>query len=407
MNDSPALLPWDDIPLGELVTLRRGHDLPAASRAPGQVPIVSSSGITGFHDTPKVDGPGVVTGRYGTLGNVFYVEVPFWPLNTTLYVADFHGNDARFVSYLLRCQDLAATSGAAAVPGINRNVIHQLPVRRPPMVTQRKIAAVLSAYDDLIENNNRRIKILEEMAQRIYREWFVDFRYPGHEGVPLVDSELGPIPYGWDPCTLERFAEITIGGDWGSDEPEGDGWDHVACLRGVDLPRIRVGDISTVRRRWVKGSSLTKREVTESDVIVEASGECGRSLAADSMLQSLLGLPTVYSNFCKRLRCASSAHSLFVSRLFDAMIASGEMINFQTGVAIPNLNLKGLVASRKVAKPPDALLIRFEELTRPMLKFALTGTSDNLRATRDLLLPRLVSGEIDVTDLDIAMPEAA
>ena len=78
----------------------------------------------------------------------------------------------------------------------------------PPLPTQRKIAAILSAYDDLIENNNRRIKLLEEMAQRIYREWFVDFRYPGHEDVPLVDSELGPIPKGWNVQPLSDAAQI-------------------------------------------------------------------------------------------------------------------------------------------------------------------------------------------------------
>jgi type I restriction enzyme S subunit len=92
---------------------------------------------------------------------------------------------------------IRANAGGAAQPNANARVLTSFPVPLPPLPTQRKIAAVLSAYDDLIENNSRRIKVLEEMAQRIYREWFVDYRYPGHEGVPLVDSELGPIPKGW------------------------------------------------------------------------------------------------------------------------------------------------------------------------------------------------------------------
>ena len=357
----------------------------------------------------------LILAREAPVGNVGIVPPGIRPVlgqRTVLIRPKADALDPQYLNYLLSSPRVRGwmdgVASGATVPHLNLSDIRAFELRElPPIRVQRRIGAALAAYDDLIENNNRRIKILEEMAQRIYRDWFVDFRYPGHEGVPLVDSELGPIPKGWDACTLERFTEITIGGDWGNDEPEDDGWEQVACLRGVDLPRIRMGNTSTARSRWIKRSSLATRQVTESDVIVEASGECGRTLAVDPALESLLGLPTVYSNFCKRLRCASSAHALFVSRLFDAMIASGEMTNFQTGVAIPNLNLKGLVASRKVVKPPDALLMRFEELTRPMLKFALTGTSENLRTTRDLLLPRLISGELDVSDLDIAMPEPA
>src|ERR1700737_519732 len=153
-----------------MATLHRGYDLPSSRRRDGSVPVVSSSGVTGYHNEAKISPPGVVTGRYGTLGEVFFIETPFWPLNTTLYVSDFHGNDPRFVSYLLRCQGFAARTNAAAVPGVNRNVLHRLRVRCPPVSIQRKIAAILSVYDDLIANNHSRIEVLEEMARRIYDE---------------------------------------------------------------------------------------------------------------------------------------------------------------------------------------------------------------------------------------------
>jgi type I restriction enzyme, S subunit len=87
---------WADVQLGDMVTLKRGYDLPAAERETGDVPIVSSSGVTGYHSEAKVQAPGVVTGRYGTLGEVFYVETEFWPLNTTLYVQDFHDSRVRY-----------------------------------------------------------------------------------------------------------------------------------------------------------------------------------------------------------------------------------------------------------------------------------------------------------------------
>ena len=171
---------FDAQELGDVIKLRRGHDLSESQRKPGSVPIVSSSGITGFHNEAISDGPGVVTGRYGTLGQVHFVSEPYWPLNTTLYVEDFKGNEPRYVAYLLSTLELAQYNGAGAVPGINRNVLHKLMVRVPDPDVQKRIVAVLSKYDDLIENNQRRIKLLEEAARRLYREWFVALRFPDH-----------------------------------------------------------------------------------------------------------------------------------------------------------------------------------------------------------------------------------
>ena len=115
---------WREAALGDIIELKRGYDLPQQNRVNGTVPIVSSSGISDYHSVPRVNGPGVVTGRYGTIGEVFYIREDFWPLNTTLYVRDFKGNDPRFVSYLLRTINFLAYSDKAAVPGVNRNHLH-------------------------------------------------------------------------------------------------------------------------------------------------------------------------------------------------------------------------------------------------------------------------------------------
>ena len=161
---------WEICTLGDILTLQRGFDLPTNRRQDGNIPVVSSSGITGYHNVPKIKAPGVVTGRYGTLGEVFYIEQDFWPLNTTLYVRDFKGNNPKFISCFLQTLNLAHQNAAGAVPGLNRNALHLLPVRKPPVATQCKIASILSNYDRLIENNTRRIKILSEMARSLYDE---------------------------------------------------------------------------------------------------------------------------------------------------------------------------------------------------------------------------------------------
>ena len=213
-----------------MIELKRGYDLPQRKRIPGSVPLVSSSGVTYYHTEAKVRGPGVVTGRYGTLGEVFFVPSDFWPLNTTLYVRDFKGNDPRFISYFLRGLDFSAYSDKAAVPGLNRNHLHQAAVRYPADIAeQRGIAHILGTLDDKIELNRRMNETLEEMARALFKSWFVDFDpvrakmegrwHPGESlpGLPahlydlfpdrLVDSELGGIPEGWGVKALGEVAK--------------------------------------------------------------------------------------------------------------------------------------------------------------------------------------------------------
>ena len=122
---------WERKKLGEVLTLKRGYDLPEADRIPGEIPIVSSSGITGSHNAKRADAPGVVTGRYGTLGEVYFVDRDYWPLNTALYVSDFKGNPAAFIAHFLRHVLQSIQSDKAAVPGLNRNVAHSLGVLWP------------------------------------------------------------------------------------------------------------------------------------------------------------------------------------------------------------------------------------------------------------------------------------
>jgi len=150
----------DSVPLGEFVALRRGFDLPRSVRRPGDVPVVSSCGVSGRHDTARVPPPGVVTGRTGTLGEVFFLDRSFWPLNTTYFVSDFKGNDPRFAAYALRSLDLARHDGHAAIPGVSRGQLYALPVPRPPLRRQREIAAALARLD-------RRAALLERMERTL------------------------------------------------------------------------------------------------------------------------------------------------------------------------------------------------------------------------------------------------
>lgn len=217
---------WRKTELGNVITLQRGFDLPTQERRPGSIPIVSSSGISGIHSEARVLAPGVVTGRYGTIGQVFFIEKDFWPLNTTLFVKDFKGNDPRFISYLLRTIDFDSCSDKSSVPGVNRNHLHCLTVPVPTPPEQRAIAHTLGTLDDKIELNRQMNETLEVMARAIFKSWFVDFD-PVHSKVEgrqpfgmnaeyaalfpdsLQDSQIKQIPKGWQVGKIGELASLS------------------------------------------------------------------------------------------------------------------------------------------------------------------------------------------------------
>lgn len=161
---------WRVVELGEIITLHRGYDLPSRDRKPGSVPIVSSSGISGTHTEAKVSGPGVVTGRYGTIGEVFYIEQDFWPLNTTLYVSEFRGVTPHFVAYLLLTLNFNIFNDKSTVPGVNRNDLHRIKTVLPPLNEQQVIAQILEACDACTLTMQRDIKLLEELFRALLEE---------------------------------------------------------------------------------------------------------------------------------------------------------------------------------------------------------------------------------------------
>jgi len=150
---------WRIANLGVAITLQRGHDLPLNDRIDGPVPVVSSGGTSGWHNVSVCTPPGVVTGRYGTIGEVFFIDRPYWPLNTTLYVTDFRGNDSRWTYRLLQSLPLDFDAEKSAVTGINRNVIGGLRVPLPPIAEQRRIAGVIDNVDSVIEKTRSRLAV--------------------------------------------------------------------------------------------------------------------------------------------------------------------------------------------------------------------------------------------------------
>ena len=172
---------WKECTLGDIVTFQRGFDITKKEQFPGSYPVVSSSGINSYHNAYKVKCPGVVIGRKGTLGTVFYLNKDFWPHDTTLWVKNFHGNYPLFIFYFLKGYNFQQYDVGSSNPTLNRNHIHLLPSLIPPLPEQRAIASVLSSLDDKIDMLHRQNKTLEAMAETLFRQWFVEEEDEGWE----------------------------------------------------------------------------------------------------------------------------------------------------------------------------------------------------------------------------------
>jgi type I restriction enzyme S subunit len=379
---------WMSQTLAEVVTLQRGYDLPEHERTPGSVPVLGSFGITGNHNLARAKGPGVTVGRSGaSFGVVNYSPIDYWPHNTVLFVTDFHGNDPRFVYYLLRNTDFSHLNSGSAQPSLNRNYVYLEQVKIPLVATQRKIAALLSAYDDLIENNTRRIRILEAMAQALYREWFVQFRFPGHGKVKVVDSPLGPVPQGW---RLQRLGDIAeeVRRSVSPDEV-----DPATPYVGLEhLPRK-----SIALQEWGTASQVqsTKLAFKKGEILFGKIRPYFHKVAV-APLDGVCSSDTI-------VICPKSAQHFAIVL---ASVSSDPFVAHATqtsqGTKMPRANWQVLV-KYPIAIPPEPLFSRFSEFIENTAGLIRNVIFRNrvLRRTRDLLLPKLISGEVDVSDLDI------
>jgi type I restriction enzyme S subunit len=372
--------------------------LPTRKRQDGDIPVVSSSGISGYHNEAKVKAPGVVTGRYGTLGEVFYISKDFWPLNTTLYIRDFKGNDPKFISYFLQTLNLAHQNAAGAVPGLNRNALHLLPVKCPPFPIQRKIAVILSAYDDLIENNTRRIEILEEMARSLYHQWFVNFRFPGHEQVKMVDSELGLIPEGWEVKKLSTLVGTQYSYTASASEVEV-GFKY---LRGKDINKASYIQRDSVPYCPINGAEYQKYKLNVKDILIIRMADPGKVGIVEKEINA------VFASYLIRLNITSP--QLLPYYLFY-FLSSDYYQDFITGASTGTTRKSasaGVITDISIIIPSRKISQQFEyqiSAIRKMLNNLLDKNS-NLRQTRNLLLPRLISGKIDLEEIDIEVYNA-
>lgn len=371
---------WQILPLGDALTFQRGFDITKDDQRDGPYPVFSSSGPKTTHAEFKVHGPGVIIGRKGSLGTVFYSDGDYWPHDTTLWVKDFHGNDPRFAYYFLQTMGFERLDAGASNPSLNRNHIHTIPVRWPQLPLQRRIAGILAAYDNLMANSQRRIQILNAMARALYREWFVDLRFPGHGGVGLVSSTLGKIPEGWAAKKLSEVAQVNRAQINARTAPD--------QLHYIDISSVSPGQIDFITTyAFADAPGRARRVVQHGDVLWSCVRPNRRSHALVMQPQA----DTIGSTGFAVLTAKTVPFTfLYAATTTDDFV--GYLTNNTSGAAYPAVTA-ATFENAELLVPPLALLERFGELTIPMAEQAhiLRRQIINLRRTRDLLLSHLLS----------------
>lgn len=390
---------WRFTTLGQFVSLQRGHDLPTDQRSEGDVPVMGSFGITGWHNVARANGPGVTVGRSGaSIGVVSYIDRAYWPLNTCLFATEFHGNSPRFVYYFLKMLDLAAHNSGSAQPSLNRNYIAPIKIKVPDRAEQDDIVNLLGSLDDKIELNRRMNETLEAMAQAIFRDWFVDFgptrrKLDGatdpveimgglvadpdraRELADLFPARLGDdgLPEGWRNGRLEDVLDLA----YGKSLTKGD-------RRDGPYPVYGSGGISGWHNTaLVKGPSI----------VVGRKGTVGSLYWED---RDFYPIDTVF--FVK-----SRLPMTFCYYLLQTLGLEG----MNTDAAVPGLNRNNAYRlDVPVVKP--AIIEAFHGFVGLWRKKIAANTEEiaTLAATRDLLLPKLMSGEIRLRDAEAALEAA-
>lgn len=280
-------------------------------------------------------------------------------------------------------------------------LIKDLQLTLPPISQQKRIASILSAYDDLIENNRRQIKLLEEAAQRLYREWFVELRFPGHEGVKVVDG----VPEGWKRVQIKDLIAYEIGGGWGSDAPSERDFQEAYVIRGTDLHGIMHGDYKNLPLRFHSENSLKPRILQDGDIVFEVSGGgknegVARTALISTQLLSLLNKPAICASFCKLIRPIEIDYSQYMYSYLQFLRASGKTAEYdkRSASSIVNYRWKDFLVQEYTLLPELTVLKHFNRYIDAYYKKITTCANIISIAsdTRDRLLSKLMSREMEV-----------
>jgi len=368
---------WISTTLGDIITLNYGKSLPERKRKPGKIPVYGSNGITGYHDKALISGPGIIVGRKGTSGAVHYCKADYFPIDTTFYITPSEDYDLRFIFYKLQTLELDKLNFDSAVPGLNRNVAYSVSIKIPQKEEQKKIASILSALDDKIELNHQMNRTLEEMAQAIFKSWFVDFE-PFQNGEFEYNDELQKeIPKGWDVGQISDIAKVTSG-------------KRPSVVYENEFPE---SPIPVYGGSGVMGYTLEPLFPVPI-LITGRVGTLGKIYRANP--------PSWPSDNTLVVIVKNKAHFEFLYFLLKRI----KLESLNRGTSNP-LITQGDIKRQKVVLPPEDKINSFSLMCHSLFEQCDSNDRESykLAKIRDVLLPKLLSGEIRVDDLKMEVKE--
>jgi type I restriction enzyme S subunit len=373
---------WRKALLGSVVTFQRGYDLPYRDRRHGTFPVVTSAGITDFHFKPMVDPPGVVTGRYGTIGGLFFIDQPFWPLNTTLYVRDFHGNDPKFTYFLLQQFDFESFSGKSGVPGVNRNDLHKEPVWIPESVAeQTEIANALSDVELLLNELSLIIEKKRHIKQAAMQELLTGKRrLPGFEGE-------------WVEVSIGGTVDLLTGFPFPSSGYSSSG---VRLLRGSNVKRGLIDWNEDLAQHWPSiTSDIAHYELRDGDIVIAMDGALvGRSYARVQASD----LPALLLQRVARIRSSSLCNDFLFYQIGSSRFAD-HCDSVKTSTAIPHISPADIRNFRALIPPTKTEQIAIAAILID-LDAEISGLEARLGKARELkqgMMQQLLTGKIRLT----------
>ena len=278
--------------------------------------------------------------------------------------------------------------------------LKEVVIDKPPLEIQHRIADILSAYDNLIENNQKQIKLLEEAAQRLYKEWFVDLRFPGHENTKIVDG----VPEGWSRNPIQDFISYEIGGGWGEELQNEKSMIPAYVIRGTDIKGLVNGQLQNVPYRYHTAGSLETRKLLDGDIVFEVSGGSKTEGVARTVRIIDLMLKTwensvICASFCKRIKPIPS-FSQYLYDSFRWMRLNGKTQEYdkKSASSIVNYRWKDFLAQEKILKPDEETISRYNNIAGTIYTEIIVCSCqiEQAKMKRDLLLPKLMNGEVEV-----------
>lgn len=380
---------WKEDVLGNVLEVKYGKD--HKKLADGQYPVYGSGGLMRYVDSKLYDGPSILIPRKGTLNNIMFVESPFWTVDTMFWsIINTDKVDPKFLFYSICKRDFASMNVGSAVPSMTVNILNDIQISYPKNIEdQRRIASILSSLDRKIELNNKINADLEEMAQAIFKNWFVDFE-PFKDG-KFVDSELGMIPEGWKVGRADDFYQINIGktpprkeNKWFSTNPADKIWVSIANMGNSG---IFISDSSEY---------LTKEAVDRHNIIMVPRNTIllsfkltvGRVAIADKELTTNEAIARFILSDDKYMEYLY----LYLKNFDYNSLGSTSSI----ATAVNSKTIKGM----QMLQPSDKIIDAFHIQVNPIFEKIRSLTKENSRLSllRDTLLPRLMSGELEIPE---------